>query len=502
MAIGKAGAYATVTAPNVDFGKIALNAQQAQQADFEMIKSMIPKPEKKEKFEYEKLPSGVQKTGNGGYDESMTKIVDDTTTRVSEITKTAESRGYYTQDEKTEINKLNNTISGYNNLAGLVKDKIINYSKGIEEGIFSPIDSGRQDYMQKVAEKKNLELKRDENGQFIFKVVATDKDGNRLQDSKGNLIYEKFNDRGVERDYISENEFENGSIFNKAIKEFDSAKTIGTLQNNLKLRTSVVDANGMLTRTKTFLNDDDYDVVDNAVTGVLGIYDNLSSYLYSLDREKYETPKTMEQYKEDGDLDFAKKEMTKGILSGLGFQNKEDRIAPKSVTNVNIGKEDKNNYVSPTASEDIRTYTYKGKDKGKVAKQAIGYTLSVNQNDDNIYVGSNKAQLEGVGYDNITKRFFISYYGKVSKSDKISDVSSESRSVTEKKRIYLNGKEANVSLANTLIPKLSFKDNDGNIRSYQNTGELIEVIKEKDPNGKYFGGKVSAKGVGSKYNDK
>lgn len=499
MAIGKAGAYATVTAPNVDFGKIALNAQQAQQADFEMIKSMIPKPEKKEKFEYEKLPSGVQKTGNGGYDESMTKIVDDTTTRVSEITKTAESRGYYTQDEKTEINKLNNTISGYNNLAGLVKDKIINYSKGIEEGIFSPIDSGRQDYMQKVAEKKNLELKRDENGQFIFKVVATDKDGNRLQDSKGNLIYEKFNDRGVERDYISENEFENGSIFNKAIKEFDSAKTIGTLQNNLKLRTSVVDANGMLTRTKTFLNDDDYDVVDNAVTGVLGIYDNLSSYLYSLDREKYETPKTMEQYKEDGDLDFAKKEMTKGILSGLGFQNKEDRVRP-TVTNVNVGGVDKKvNYVTPEISE-IKVSSTGKTAKGGSKEGVAGYTLTIDQGD-NVAVGAFDANLQGAGYDNFTKDFFIDYYKKIGKSEKTSDVSSETRQDTQVKRIWLTGKKSNLALANNIIKKLSYLEN-GETKRYKDSKDLINYIKQQDPGGKYFGGKVSAKGVGSKYNDK
>lgn len=500
MAIGKAGAYATVTAPNVDFGKIALNAQQAQQADFEMIKSMIPKPEKKEKFESEKLPGNIKSTSNSSYDSAMVTIVDEATTKVSDITKTAESRGYYTQDEKTEINKQNNAISGYNDLAALFSDKTVDYSKKIQEGVFSPIDSGRQDYIQKIAEKKNVDVKRDENGQFIFRVVATDDEGNELRDENNKPVYEKFNDRGVEKDYILQNELQNGSVFNKAIKEFDSLKYIGAMQNNLKLRTSVVDANGTFTRTKTFLNDEDYNSVDNAVKRGLSNYDNLSSYLYSLDNVKYATPKTMDQYEKDGDLDFAKKEMRKGVLAGLGFQNKEDRIAPKSVTNINVGGVDtKPNYVTPEISE-IKVSSTGKTAKGGSKEGVAGYTLTIDQKDD-IAVGALDANLQGVGYDNFTKNFFIDYYKKIGKSDKTSDVSSETRQDTQVKRIWLTGKESNLALANTIIKKLSYLEN-GETKKYKDSKQLINYIKQQDPGGKYFGKKTTSKGVGAKYNDK
>jgi hypothetical protein len=40
MAIGKVNAYATVQAPNVDFGEIALNAQKFQEADIERQKEL------------------------------------------------------------------------------------------------------------------------------------------------------------------------------------------------------------------------------------------------------------------------------------------------------------------------------------------------------------------------------------------------------------------------------------------------------------------------------
>jgi hypothetical protein len=239
----------------------------------------------------------------------------------------------------------------------------------------------------------------------------------------------------------------------------------------------------------TFLTDEDKNYVENAVNGVLeSNYDNLSSYLYSLDREKYSTPKTMEQYAKDGDIEFAKKAMKQGVLAGLGFQDKEDRLKPP-VTNINLGKDDKTNYVSPIASEKIATYRKGDKKQGE---RAIGYMLSVNQNDDNIFVGSQKAQLEGIGYDNLSKRFYISYYAKVGENKKVNG-GSESTSTSETRYLPLNGKGAKVSIANTIIPKLSFQDENGNVRRYKDVSEIIQAIKRADPNGKYFGGTSNEK---------
>ncbi len=482
MAIGKVNAYATVEGPKVDFGDIALNAQKIQQADLERMKDMIPKKEKND-FKINNIEGGYTKTGNGGYDQSMTNLVNKLTERNLLINKEAESIGRYTPELAAEQQKIQNTLKGLDIVAKKFTEDATGFAKDSKEGKFSSVDKSRFDIFEDIAQKRNVEIDEDEDGDILFRVRATDKDGKYLLDSSGNPVYKKFNDRGVERDSITKYELENGSLFGNTIKELDRTKTIGEIQNNLKLRTSVVDANGTLTRTRTFLNDDDEGYVNNAVNGVLSNYDNLASYLYSLDREKYSTPKTLEQYVKDGDVEVARKAMKDGVLAGLGFENKEDRVKPP-VTNINLGKEDKTNYVSPIASEKIVTYRKGGKVKGE---RATGYMLSVNQNDDNIFVGSQKAQLEGVGYDNQSKRFYISYYAKVGENKKVNG-GSESTSVSETRYLPLNGKGAKVSVANTIIPKLSFQDENGNVRKYKDVSEIIQAIKRADPNGKYFGG--------------
>lgn len=336
MAIGKVNAYATVEGPKVDFGEIALNAQKIQQSDLDRMKDMIPKKEKND-FKINNIEGGFTKTGNGGYDQSMTRLTNKLTERNLLINKEAEALGRYTPELAAEQQKVQNTLKGLDIVAKKFTEDATAFAKDSKEGKFSSIDKSRFDIFEDIAQKRNLEVEEDEDGDILFKVRATDSSGKYLSDTEGNPIYKKFNDRGVERDFITKYELENGSLFGNTIKELDRTKTIGEIQNNLKLRTSVVDANGTLTRTKTFLTDDDYSYVDNAINGVLDSnYDNLSSYLYSLDRDKYSTPKTMDQYKKDGDLEFAKKAMKQGVLAGLGFQDKEDRVKP-AVTNVNVG---------------------------------------------------------------------------------------------------------------------------------------------------------------------
>lgn len=479
MAIGKAGAYATVEGPKVDFGDIALNAQKIQQADLDRMKSMIPE-QKKSDFKINNIEGGFTKTGNGGYDQSMTSLVNKLTEKNLLINKEAEAMGRYTPELAAEQQKIQNTLKGLDIVAKKFTEDATVFSKDSKEGKFSSVDKSRFDIFEDIAQKRNLEVEEDEDGDISFKVRATDSEGKFLLDSEGKPVYKTFNDRGVQRDSITKYELENGSLFGNTIKELDRTKTIGEIQSNLKLRTEVKDKTGKLSTTKTFLSADDESYVDKAVNGVLSNYDNLASYLYSLDRDKYSSPKTMEQYAKDGDVQFAAKEMRKGILAGLGYQDKEDRVKP-NVTNINVGpKEDKATYTTPRVSEIIQNFK-----NGK--KRAVGYNLSVNQNSDDLFIGSTKARIEGIGYDNLNKRFYISYYGKVNESEK-TDGGSESKTSTQKKFIYLNGEGADTSLANTVIPKLSYRDRNGNLVRYEDVSEVIQAIKDADPKGKYFGG--------------
>ena len=107
MAIGKVNAYATVEGPKVDFGDIALNAQKIQQTDLERMKDMIPKKEKND-FKINNIEGGFTKTGNGGYDQSMTSLVNRLTEKNLVINKQAESMGRYTPELVAEQQKIQN----------------------------------------------------------------------------------------------------------------------------------------------------------------------------------------------------------------------------------------------------------------------------------------------------------------------------------------------------------------------------------------------------------
>jgi hypothetical protein len=334
MAIGKVNAYATVEGPKVDFGDIALNAQKIQQADLDRMKSMIPE-EKKSDFKIKDLDTGIKKTGNGGYDQTLTSFLADTLSENLEIDKEAERVGRYTPELIAKKQKLQNEVTGLKGLAEKFTTDTIDFSKKLEEGKLSSVDESRFDIIEDIAAKRNLEILKDDSGNTVFKVRMVGDDGSFLSDSEGKPLYKTFNDRGVARDSITKYELENGALFGNSIKELDRAKTIGAIQNNLKLRTEVRDPKGTLITTKTFLSDEDEASLNNQINGVLSNYDNLASYLYSLDREKYATPKTMEQYKKDGDIDFAVKAMNDSVKAGLGFQNKEDRTKP-SVTNIRV----------------------------------------------------------------------------------------------------------------------------------------------------------------------
>lgn len=435
MAIGKVNAYATVEGPKVDFGEIALNAQKIQQSDLDRMKDMIPKKEKND-FKINNIEGGFTKTGNGGYDQSMTRLTNKLTERNLLINKEAEALGRYTPELAAEQQKVQNTLKGLDVVAKKFTEDATVFAKDSKEGKFSSIDKSRFDIFEDIAQKRNLEVEEDEDGDILFKVRATDSSGKYLSDTEGNPIYKKFNDRGVERDYITKYELENGSLFGNTIKELDRTKTISEIQGNLKLRTEVRDKTGKLSTTKTFLTDDDYGYVDNAINGVLSNYDNLASYLYSLDREKYSTPKTMEQYKKDGDIEFASKEMRKGILAGLGFQDKEDRVKP-TVIKVG-GDKDKKPSNLPEAAKKAYTQVWrnpKGVQRTDISPSTV---FSVNRGSSVKALGETAAA-NVIGKENSGKgRYFIQIRPIQSQSTNTGGVTKSIKKSGEKEFLFFN----------------------------------------------------------------
>lgn len=473
MAIGKVNAYATVEPPKVDFGDIALNAQKIQQADLDRMKDMIPKQEKND-FKIKELDSGVKKTGNGGYDQTLTSFLDDVLVENLAIDNEAQSLGKYTPELMAKKQKLQNEVVGLKGLAEKFTSDAIEFSKNLSEGKLSTVDKSRFDIVEDIAAKRNLEILKDDNGNTVFKVRMVDADGSFLSDKNNNPLYKKFNDRGVERDYITKYELENGSLFGNSIKELDRAKVIGAIQNNLKLRTEVKDPKGIVISTKTFLNDDDYDAVDSQINGVLNNYDNLSSYLYSLDREKYATPKTMDQYKKDGDFELASNAMKKSVLAGLGFQNKEDRAKP---TIIKVGGDGKKPSILPKATNKayVQTWTNtKGVQRKDIAPATV---FSINRGSSIKALGETAAA-NVIGRENSGKRrYFIQLRPIATEGISGGGTSKSKKTSLEKEFLFFDtdADDANDVLSYVINPQTG--------EYFNNTEEAREYIDSVMPKG-------------------
>ena len=111
MAIGKVNAYATVQAPNVDFGEIALNAQKFQEADIDKqkeLKAAQLKADKPEEFKAT-YPKSEEASGVASYESSQLDVLNQARDRVSVIEAEANKAGGFSKlpsQLKVEYNNL------------------------------------------------------------------------------------------------------------------------------------------------------------------------------------------------------------------------------------------------------------------------------------------------------------------------------------------------------------------------------------------------------------
>lgn len=474
MAIGKVDAYATVESPNINFGDIAVNAQKFQTAGLDRVKDMIPKETKKDSVKpqsYDAVNSNIGTVENLAF-----KLVQE-----------AKDKNYYALEDGDYVtaSRADNTVKTINAVKTSLSTKASELSKDMNN--ISGIDEDRIDLYTTLVSGRGTDGTISENGDMSLWALEQDDLGNVSIGEDGKPIKKKFRDsKGNELSEMSSYYIINqlGSDF---IRKQDVDKETEIFAKATGMAETSVE-NGTVTTKIKQVTEESLKSLDASIMSRLK-----SDKKYMMDIWYQSNPeKNKEKKKEYSEDDYKEAQKFLKNETRRRFDSSYTQsVDEPNVTNISLGKDDKNNYVSPIASEDIVDYTKGGK---KIAERAVGYKLSVNQNDNNIFVGSNKAQLEGVGYDNLSKRFYISYYSKVSENEKTSATSSESRAKTEVKKIYLNGSGANVSLANTIVPKLSFQDENGNLRRYSNTKEIISAIKKADPNGKYFGGKkVAAK---------
>lgn len=174
MAIGKAGAYATVEGPKVDFGDIALNAQKIQQADLDRMKSMIPEKEKEKEI---KPLSIDEKTSTLG-------TFEDTSYKVAESARD----GYYQSMKSGDpiaASRFETVIKRLNGSKEVIKAGSDAFLKDFSENKISGIESAKIETINNFRDRRNATGGVSENGTLYMQIFDKDENGDILmQDGK------------------------------------------------------------------------------------------------------------------------------------------------------------------------------------------------------------------------------------------------------------------------------------------------------------------------------
>ena len=178
-------------------------------------------------------------------------------------------------------------------------------------------------YLENLSKLKNTDIKY-ENGNWVARLVATDEKGNPKQNEDGSYVYEKYNDRGVLKDSVSLDDFNTGKFYNSFIKKTDTPAVIKKIASNLDPTFQVTD-NGVTSHEITFFSDQQKGALNSYVDQYFSQPENVADFLYqNQGGDTWKEPMTMEEYKKNGGLELAKKELKNQVESAFGFKNKTD----------------------------------------------------------------------------------------------------------------------------------------------------------------------------------
>jgi hypothetical protein len=326
MAIGKVNAYATIQAPNVDFGDIALNAQKFQEADLERQKELKLAQLKAEKPKPFVFKPEVLKEDSGlnWFNISQRETVANTMQEYFELSKKNEA-GELDAEGGSKLQALEQNIQNADKTLKSVGGHYENYIKGIKDhsGAFKV----NEEYLQGFTADNGQNVLRtnDSNGNPYFQQVEVDsKTKKPIIGNDGKPVIKKFVDKnGVERDGWGYADILSGRAF-EPLNAFDDQK-FATDVAKLVTPYKTGSDTGITKIVRETLTPSNINTINTMIeTQVLNNRDHLVDVLYKLDPVKYKEPRA-EYTKED--VAFAKLGMEKSIYGGVGLS---------SVTDVNL----------------------------------------------------------------------------------------------------------------------------------------------------------------------
>lgn len=312
MAIGKVNAYASVEAPKVDFGEIALNAQKFQSDHLERLKDMIPKPVKKDKIAPYKTSTITTTSGVNHLDLSAVKLANDVAAERLILHKKNEE-GELTPEEATKLTELDNSIENAKLALTTIGKHMEGYSKGIEKQ--SGVSKGQASAINNWANGQSFELTTDVNGSPYYKVLKTNEDNSAYVDENGKTYPKTFRDRyGNIKDGWSYAELVSGKAF-ETVPLFDTNKFSSDLAKFVSPEIKTSD-NGITKIEEKFLSGENETSINAFINTTLNNPDNLRDILNQLNPTKYPEPLKKEEYKAE-DYEYAVKGLKAMVKGGI-----------------------------------------------------------------------------------------------------------------------------------------------------------------------------------------
>lgn len=312
MAIGKVNAYASVEAPKVDFGEIALNAQKFQSDHLERLKDMIPKPVKKEKTAPYKTSTITSTSGINHLDLSAVKLANDAASRRLILHKKNEE-GELTPEEATELTEIDNSIQNASLALTTVSKHMEAYSKGIDKqsGASKSLASAINNW----SNGQSFKLITDANGSPYYQTLQTNEDNSAAVDANGNTSVKTFRDRyGNVKDGWSYAEIVSGKAF-ETLPLFDTNKFSSDLAKFVSPEIKTSD-NGITKIEEKFLSGENETSINAFINTTLNNTDNLRDILNQLNPTKYPDPLKKEEYTKE-DYEYASKGLKAMVKGGI-----------------------------------------------------------------------------------------------------------------------------------------------------------------------------------------
>jgi hypothetical protein len=457
MAIGKLDAYATIQAPNVDFGDIAVNAQKFQADMVEKLaaaKAAKVKEEKPFVFTPQVLKND---SGLNWFNISQREAVSQTTEEYYQLKKDNEA-GKLEPKDAAKLQALEQNFQNADEALKSVNPKWADYVKGMKDhsGAFKETE----DYLEGFTKDngKNVIRSNDSNGNPYFQQAETDtKTGAVVMGEDGKPKIRKFIDKdGVERDGWGYSDILSGKSF-MPLNAFDDkgfATDVAKLVEPYKTATD----NGITKITREKLTPENVNSINTMIqTQVLNNKDHLADVLYKLDPVKYKVPRA--EYT-DEDKAIAKAGMERSIYGGIGLSNIADKNAP---TNININNGPGKPMPTVGTKPLVQTVTHydevpggiKEGEKRKPAYKETMHMLPI-QRGQKIDVSGIDANVEGIGKslteDGKSVRYFLKYTPIANASTsgeadtptykdpaKVSNVTVGGKQKTEPKYLYFDG---------------------------------------------------------------